>query len=74
MAEQTLITVGEARDILGVSNHTVARLVKEGHLKTVDNPLDRRQKLVALAEVEALAQRRPRRLEAGEQGKMLAAA
>ena len=74
MTEQTLITVGEARDILGVSNHTVARLVKEGRLKTIENPLDRRQKLVVLAEVEALAQRRPRRLDAAEQGKMLAGA
>ena len=73
MAQQTLITVGEARDMLGVSNHTVARLVKEGHLKTVDNPLDRRQKLVALAAVEALAQRRPRPMIAESQEKKLAA-
>jgi excisionase family DNA binding protein len=73
MAEQTLITVGEARDILGVSNHTVARLVKEGHLRAIDNPLDKRQKLVALAEVEALVQRRPRRLDVGQHEKKLAA-
>ena len=72
MAERVLITVGDARERLGVSNHTIARLIREGHLTTYDNPLDRRQKLVDEAEVEALAQRRPRRIE--PQVKSLAAA
>ncbi len=54
MAERTLITVGEARQRLGVSNHTVARLVREGFLRTYPNPLDKRQKLVDAAEVERL--------------------
>jgi len=63
MTEPVLITVGEARERLGVSNHTIARLIKDGVLKTHDNVLDRRQKLVEEATVEALAQRRPRRLE-----------
>jgi len=63
MTEPVLITVGEARERLGVSNHTIARLIKDGVLTTHDNVLDRRQKLVEEATVEALAQRRPRRLE-----------
>ncbi len=61
MSARTLITVGEARQRLGVSNHTIARLVKEGELRTYPNPLDRRQKLVDAAEVERL--RRPAHLE-----------
>ena len=54
MSKRALITIGEARDRLGVSNHTVARLVREGKLQTYPNPLDKRQKLVDAAEVTAL--------------------
>ncbi len=54
MSKRALITVGEARDRLGVSNHTVARLVREGKLTAYPNPLDKRQKLVDAAEVTAL--------------------
>jgi predicted site-specific integrase-resolvase len=54
MSRRSLITVGEARNRLGVSNHTVARLVREGKLKTYPNPLDKRQKLVDAGEVAAL--------------------
>lgn len=54
MVKRSLITVGEARDRLGVSNHTVARLVREGKLQTYPNPLDKRQKLVDAAEVAGL--------------------
>lgn len=72
MTSRNLITVGDAKERLGVSNHTIARLVREGVLKTYPSPLDKRQKLVDEAEVEALAQQRPRRSEPS--GKMLAAA
>ncbi len=54
MDKQSLITIGEARERLRVSNHTVARLVREGRLTTFPNPLDKRQKLVDAAEVAAL--------------------
>lgn len=68
MTRRALITVGEARERLGVSNHTVARLVREGKLITYPNPLDKRQKLVDAAEVAAL---RPP-LEDDEEGKAAA--
>jgi DNA-binding MarR family transcriptional regulator len=61
MNDPTLITLGEAMKRLGVSNHTVARLVREGYLKTYPNPLDKRQKLVKIDDVERL--RRPADLE-----------
>ena len=54
MNDPRLITVGEARERLGVSNHTIARLIREGRLRTFENPLDKRQKLVEAAAVERL--------------------
>lgn len=50
-----LLTVGEARARLGVSKPKMAQLIREGILATTDSPLDRRVKLVRLADVEALA-------------------
>jgi hypothetical protein len=49
-----LITTKEARQILGVSPLTMARLLKDGTLRHFTNPLDKRQKLVSKAEVLAL--------------------
>ena len=54
MERPVLITLGEAQERLRVSNHTIARLVREGVLKTVPNPLDKRQKLVERDAVERL--------------------
>jgi len=68
MTRRSLITVGEARERLGVSNHTVARLVREGKLTTYPNPLDKRQKLVDATEVAALMPP----LEESEEGKAAA--
>ncbi len=59
MCERELIPVGEAAKRLGVSKVTMARLVREGRFTVYDNPLDRRQKLVEAAEVEAATRPRP---------------
>ena len=59
MDEPNLITVGEARERLGVSNHTIARLVREGRLTVFYDALDRRKKLVDAAEVERLRRPQP---------------
>jgi hypothetical protein len=56
-----LITANEARSLLGVSRMKIANLLKEGILKTYQNPLDRREKLVSRAEVLEL---KPKRAEA----------
>ena len=56
---QDLIPLAEARRRLDVSKVTMARLVKEGRFPIYENPLDRRQKLVDWAEVEAAT--RPQR-------------
>jgi hypothetical protein len=54
MNTNQLITLTEARAILGVSKTKIAQLVKEGQLNPHENPLDRREKLVNLKQVQAL--------------------
>ncbi len=59
--ELEYLTVGEARALLGISNKTMARLISEGMLSTIGDPLDKRLKLVKRADVEALAARSPKK-------------
>lgn len=61
MEPADLITVSEARRLLGVSGVKMAQLIKEGSLRHFPNQLDRREKLVSKAEVLSL---KPRRAEA----------
>ena len=56
-----LIPLNEAARRLGLSKMTMARLVKEGRFLVYENPLDRRQKLVDIAEIEAAVRPRPLR-------------
>jgi hypothetical protein len=49
-----LIKVTAARKLLGVSPMKMAQLIKDGFLRTFDNPLDRRVKLISRADVETL--------------------
>ena len=60
MDERRLIPLRAARERLGVSKATMARLVKEGCFTIYDNPLDRRQKLVDTSELEQTLRPRPR--------------
>lgn len=53
-----LIKVTAARKLLGVSPMKMAQLIKDGFLRTFDNPLDRRVKLVSRAEVDSLLEMR----------------
>ena len=57
---QDLITVTEARELLGVSGSKMARLIKDGILRHWPNILDNRVKLVSRAEVLALKDLRRR--------------
>lgn len=70
-----LITIREARERLGISRVTMARLVKEGHFTIYDNPLDKREKLIPEAEVERVRRPQPRSVQpnAGEPESKLAA-
>jgi hypothetical protein len=54
-----LITVTEARELLGVGPNKMAELIRKGILQYWTNPLDARKKLVSRAEVLNL----PKRLE-----------
>ena len=49
-----LIKVTAARKLMGVSPMKMAQLIKDRFIRTYDNPLDRRVKLVSRAEVDSL--------------------
>jgi hypothetical protein len=49
------ITVGQARELLGISAPKMAQLIKDGVLPVRADALDKRIKLVSRAAVEALA-------------------
>lgn len=53
-----LITVGEARELLGVSRQKMTELVKQGYIRTFSSPLDKRVKFVSHADVLALKPKR----------------
>lgn len=64
MSEQIpadLITVSEARDLLGVSWNKMAKIIKTGVVRHFPNPLDNRVKLVSKQEILGLI---PKRAEA----------
>lgn|SRR5690348_3136696 len=55
------MTVGEAREYLGVGNHKMARMLQDGTLPWQPDPLDQRSKLVKRSDVETLASRSAKR-------------
>lgn len=71
MTEPELITLGEAMQRLGVSKHTIGRIVRDHGLRLYANPLDKREKLVEAAEIEKL--RKPRLLPLENQDSKIAA-
>jgi len=64
MAERhgELITLGEAQERFGVSRFKLTQLVRDGVLPVFQSELDRREKLVRVADLERLAQ--PRAIDA----------
>lgn len=52
--EITWITLSEAAKLLGVWRSKMSALVADGHLRTKDDPLDKRVKLVRRDDVLAL--------------------
>jgi phage terminase large subunit-like protein len=48
------MTTTEATSFLRISTKTMSRLIREGVVHTRAHPLDRRKKLVRLAEIERL--------------------
>jgi|GEM_PF-1042100 len=56
-----LLTLNDAAEYLGVSRMKLWRLVKNGTLTAVENPLDNREKLIGKLEMDKLKARAPRR-------------
>lgn len=56
MAEETdYVTVQEAAEFLGVSRRRVWDMTREGRLRAIVNPLDRREKLIDRKDLQAFA-------------------
>jgi excisionase family DNA binding protein len=51
---QDSVTVSEAARLLGVSRSKIWSLLREGVLTARSNPLDRRERLIAVEEIERL--------------------
>ncbi len=66
------VTMTEAQEILGVSRFKIWQLVKEGTLQTFRSDLDRREKLIRRADLDAL--RKPRAVDVDEESMGKAAA
>jgi len=55
--EEKWVMLGEVPNYLGVSHRVVERLVREGQIKPVKDPLDHRRKLVRRRELDELKRR-----------------
>jgi len=55
------ISVAEARELLGVSEPKMARMIKDGVLRTEPNPVDKRSKIIRRSDVQVLAAKVPAR-------------
>lgn len=62
MSKSEYVSVAEARDILGVSEPKMARMLADGVLKWEPNPVDRRGKIIRRRDVEMLAAKMPARV------------
>ncbi len=56
-----LMTVGEAREYLGVGKAKMAKLISERTLPTQPDPLDKRVRLIKRTDVERLAEQSSKR-------------
>jgi len=57
--ENEFVTMAEARAILGVSNYTIWRMVREGELTAYQSAVDRRRKMIRRADLASLRELRP---------------
>jgi excisionase family DNA binding protein len=64
------VTMREAQEILGVSNFTMWRMVRDGELTAYQSATDKRKKLIRRADLEALL--RPQPIPSGEAKKAAA--
>jgi predicted site-specific integrase-resolvase len=55
--EERWVMLGKVPNYLGVSHRVVERLVREGQIKPVKDPLDHRRKLVCRSELDKLKRR-----------------
>jgi excisionase family DNA binding protein len=59
MSNDDFVSMAEAQRILGVSNYTVWRMVRDGELTAYQSSLDRRRKMIRRSDLDAVAELRP---------------
>ncbi len=57
--EEQFVTMKEAQEILGISNYTMWKMVKDGRVKAYQSGVDRRRKLIRKSDLEAIKRARP---------------
>lgn len=67
---EDLVSLEEVATRLAIPRQTLRRKLAEWRLDVYENPLDRRQKLVSWADVQAAT--KPRRVSGSEEGKAAA--
>ena len=56
MPEQKFMTVKQAADYLGTNRQKISTLIKRGVLTPLGNPMDTRQKLIPVEQIEKMKQ------------------
>jgi len=59
MSTERYVSLGKARELLGVSKPKLRRMIKGGVLEVIESPLDKRFKLVKREDVEKLKSYHP---------------
>ncbi|MDP9357790.1 MAG: helix-turn-helix domain-containing protein [Chloroflexota bacterium] len=59
MEDEEFVSMREAQEILGVSNFTIWRMVRDGELPAYQSRTDRRKKLVRRSDLDALRHPEP---------------
>ncbi len=57
--QSEFVTMAEAQVILGVSNYTIWRMVRDGELQAYQSSVDRRRKMLRRSDLDKLLEMRP---------------
>lgn len=57
--DDEFVTMKEAQELLGVSNYTIWKMVKEGRLKAYRSGIDRRRKLIRRSDLDRMLRVEP---------------
>lgn len=70
--DEEYVSMREAQEILGISNYTIWKMVRDGRLTAYQSNVDRRRKLIKRADLDALQRISPVSAQETEKGKAAA--